>query len=182
MQYNERQYNGSAYDLTNFTYTLVESIVPTDGTVAKSISALRTESQGTADTIGGSDTLQAFLETITILQRAKTPFAYNNGRYNDYMYNARADEDEILLMATKVLLDSISSSDFIAPFSISKTLLEIITDTATVSFIPAFTLLESVFIDEFARVEISNKALNETLRTADWLTIDRRPVNQEWGD
>lgn len=182
MQYNESEYNGDEYNLTNYTTTLVESVTPTDATVIKSIISKRIESQGTADTIGGSDTLQAFLETITIIQRAKTPFAYNTGMYNQFMYNARLDEDEILLMATKALSDAITSSDFMAPFSIIHLLTETITDTAVVFFMVNILLEESVFIDEFARVEISNKALNEIIRVADWLTIDRKPVNQEWGD
>lgn len=182
MQYNESQYNGDEYNLTNYTQTLVETVSPVEATLVKSMTTRRTESQGTADTIGGSDTLQAFLETVSILQRAKTPFAYNTGMYNQYMYNARLDEDEILLMATKVLLDTITPSDFIAPFSIIHLLTETITDTAIVFFMATIFLEESVFIDEFARVEISNKALNEIIRTADWLSIERRPVNQEWGD
>lgn len=182
MQYNESQYNGDSYNLTNYTSTLVETIAPIDATVSKSISSLRVESQATSDTIGGSDTLQAFLETITILQRARTPFAYNTGMYNQYMYNARLDEDEILLMATKALSDTITSSDTVGAFSVIRLLIDTIIDTDTVFFGAETFLQESVFLDEFARVEVSNKALNETIRTADWLTIDRRPVNQEWGD
>lgn len=181
MKYNEKQYNGGSYDLTNYSSTLIESIAPAD-TLSKSVSSLRTESQATADAIGGSDTLQAFLETITILQRAKTPFAYNNGRYNDYMYNARADEDEILLMATKVLLDSVVSSDFIAPFSAQKALLETITDTDSISFSGATMMFDFVFLSEYFRIEITNKALNETLLLADWLTIKQSPQSVEWFD
>lgn len=182
MKYNESRYNSGEYNLTNYTTTLVESITPADATVTKSITAVRIESQGTADALGGSSSLQAFLETITILQRAKTPFAYNNGMYNSYMYNARADEDEILLMATKDLQDAVTSSDTLGAFSIIRLLTDTVTDVDTLIFMAGIFLEESVFIDEFARVEISNKALNETIRVADWLTIDRRPVNQEWGD
>lgn len=182
MQYNESEYNGDSYDLTNYTSTLVETITPTDADITKSISAIRTESQGTADTIGGSDTLQAFLETVTILQRALTPFAYNNGMYNQYMYNARMDEDEILLMATKILLDSIASTDVMQPFNIEKVILETIADLDTITFIADTSYFDFVFLSEFFRIEITNKALNETILTADWLTIKQSPQSMEWFD
>lgn len=182
MQYNESLYNGDSYNLTNYTSTLVETIAPTDSGVAFSIGVVKTESQGTADAIGGSASLQAFLETITILQRAQTPFAYNNGTYNQYMYNARLDEDEILLMATKALMDSMTLTDFLQPFSIQKELLETISDIDTVTFMASSSLLDLVICDALAKVEISNKAVNETVRVADWLSIERRPANNEWGD
>jgi hypothetical protein len=182
MQYNESGYNGDSYNLTNYTSTLVETITPIDATVAKDIFALRIESQGTADTIGGSDTLQAFLETVTILQRALTPFPYNNGMYNQYMYNARMDEDEILLMATKVLVDSISSSDALAPFSIEHAIFETITDVDTITFSLDFSVFDFIFLSEYFRIEITNKALDETLQISDWLTIKQSPQSVEWFD
>lgn len=182
MQYNEDLYNGSSYNLTEFSTTLMESVAPVDATITKDISSLRTESQGTADAIGGSASLQAFLETITIYQRANTPFAYNNGMYNQFMYNARADEDEILLMATKALIDSITSTDTLGDFSVAKELLETMTESDVLSVTPQMILDDFIFLSEFHRIEITNKALNETLRVADWLSIERQPVNNEWGD
>jgi len=183
MQYNESLYNGDSYNLTNYTQTLVETITPTDADVLKSISVLRTDSQGTADALGGSASLQAFLETVTIYQRANTPFAYNNGRYNDYMYNARADEDEILLMATKALSDIVVLTDAMQPFEIAKELLEsLASNDATV--ISDVTTLQSdvIVISTEHRIEITNKALNETLRINDWLTIKQSPQSDQWGD
>lgn len=182
MQYNESQYNGDSYNLTNYAVTLVETITPADDTVTKSITSLRIDSQATADVIGGSATLQAFLETVTILQRAHTPFAYNNGMYNQFMYNARLDEDEILLAATKVLVDAMSSSDFLAPFIIDKVLAETIMDTDVLSFSSARSVIDFVFLSEFFRIEITNKALNDTVNVSDWLTIKQNPQSVEWFD
>lgn len=181
MQYNESEYNGDSYNLTNYALTLTESFSESDN-LTKQISAVRTESQGTADALGGSATLQAFLETITIYQRANTPFAYNNGRYNDFMYNARADEDEILLMATKALSDSISSSDVIGPFDVIHLLSESISESDAMLFSTSQVLDDFIFISENFRIETTNKALNETLRLADWVSIERTPVNNEWYD
>lgn len=182
MQYNESEYNGDEYNLTNYTQTLVETITPTDATVAKSVSMLRTDSQGTADVISDGVSLTAFLETVSILQRAKTPFAYNNGMYNQYMYNARLDEDEILLLTIKALNDSISSTDFLQPFSISKVLLETLTETDVRIMMANKSLLEFLFLSEFFQIEITNKALNDTVRLADWLTIKQNPQTIDWYD
>lgn len=183
MQYNEDLYNGSSYNLTAYSATLVESIAPVDATVTKSIGILRTDSQASADALGGSASLQAFLETVTFYQRAHTPFAYNNGMYNQFMYNVRADEDEILLMATKALQDSVALNDTLGAFEFAKLLVEALTPTdAAILFATSLVLDEFIFLSEFHRIEITNKALNETLRVADWLSIERNPVNQEWYD
>lgn len=182
MQYNESQYNGDEYNLTNYTATLTESITPSDGTVAKSMSIVKTDSQAAADALSDGISLTAFLDTITILQRAHTPFAYNNGMYNQYMYNSRLDEDEVLLMATKVLSASVTASDFMQPFSISKKILESLSETDTILFSTETTLDDFVFLSELMRIEITNKALNDTLRISDWLSIKRNPQNVEWYD
>lgn len=181
MQYNAYRYNASEYDLTAYNVNLFDSVSESD-TLTKSVSIIRTDSQGTADALSDAASMAALLDTVTIYQRARTPFAYNNGRYNDYMYNVRADEDEILLKPTKALGDIVTLTGVISALSAIRLLTETVTDTDLVLFMANRLLEESIFIDESARIEISNKALNEIIRTADWLTIDRRPVNQEWGD
>lgn len=182
MQYNESLYNGDSYNLTNYSATLVETIAPTDADVVKDVSVVRADSQGTADAIGGSASLQAFLETVTILQRAKTPHAYNTGMYNQYMYNARLDEDEILLMATKALVDTLTLTDSLEPFTIDKLLSEIMTETDTLSFSAQSILIEFVFLSELFNIQFTNKALNDIVRLGDWLSIKQNPQSDNWGD
>lgn len=183
MQYNESLYNGDSYNLTQFSQLLVETTTLDDGTVTKSVNSLRVESQGMADALGGSATLQAFLEAVTIYQRASTPFGYNNGRYNDFMYNVRADEDEILLMPTKAVEDVMVLTDLALLFSLNQSLIESVGSTdATLVFSTSPTFDDFIFLSEFIRVEITNKALNENVRLADWISIERNPVNQEWYD
>lgn len=183
MQYNESQYNGDSYNLTNYTQTLVETITPSDAALTFSVGMVRTDSQGTADALSDGVTLAAILDTVTIYQRAHTPFAYNNGRYNDFLYNLRADEDEILLMAGKMLTgDAIILTDELRPFLIEKVLLESFTESDVLSFIVQPIFDEFVFLSEFFRIEITNKALNETLRLADWVTIKQNPQSEEWFD
>lgn len=181
MQYNSTTYNSGEYNITAHDLTLSDSFSETD-VLTKQIFAVKTESQPSVDALSDADSLAAFLDTITILQRATYGNPYNSIEYNAAMYNRTVDNDEVLLQVTKVLQDSITSSDFIAPFSVQKSLLETITETDTIIFFSDLMLNDFVFISEFIRVEITNKALNETLRLADWLSIERNPVNNEWYD
>lgn len=182
MQYNESEYNLDSYNLTNYTSTLTESIAPSDATVAKSISVVKTDSQAAADALSDGVSLAAMLDTVTILQRAHTPFSYNNGRYNDYTYNARFDEDEVLLVATKALLDDIASSDALQPFAIYKVLSDTISDSDSLSFAFDFSLTDFVFFAENFRIEITKKALFATIRMNDWVGFKHRPFTEYWGN
>lgn len=181
MQYNESQYDGDSYNLTNYTSLLLESVSSSDD-ISKQVSITKTDSQGTADVISDGVSLTALLDTVTIIQRAITPFPYNNGMYNQYMYNARMDEDEILLMATKALLDSVTPSDFLAPFSAEKVVLETVSGADAVSFVSSMSLLDFMFLSEFITIQITNKALNDTIEVSDWLTIKQNPQSVEWFD
>lgn len=180
-QYNDQQYNGEEYNLTAYVQTCTETIAASDD-LTKSVSVIRTDSQGTADALSGNDNLAAFLETVSILQRAKTPFYYNGGNYNWYMYNSRLDDDEIIILTIKALSDSIGSSDFIAPFMVEKLLSETVTDVDTLSFSASLSLFDFIFLSEFFRIEITNKALNDTIQVNDWLTVKQSPQSVEWYD
>jgi hypothetical protein len=181
MQYNESQYNANSYNLTSYSLALAETVASSDD-LTKSVGAVLTESQATADALGGNASLQAFLETVTIYQRARTQFAYNNGRYNAFMYNIRADEDEILLMATKALSDSIASTDATVLLLPDKGLLETLAESDVLSFLPNESLQEFLFLSELFRIEVTNKSLSDTVRLADWLSIERNPTSNNWGD
>lgn len=182
--YNEKMYDATSYNLTEYAADLSETVTATDGTITKSIGAVKTDSQGTADALSDGVSLAAMLDTVVIYQHARTPFAYNNGMYNQFMYNARLDEDEILLMAIKENLDDILASDVLQPFVISKNLPETIPTVDATVFFFDFTLIpDIVIIDESGfRVEITNKALDATLRVNDWLSIEQSPQSDNWGD
>lgn len=181
MRYNERLYNGSSYNLTNYSATLSETLTETD-VLSKQASMKRVDSQGTADAISDAESLAAFLETVTIYQHARTPFAYNNGQYNTRMYNLRVDEDEILLMATKALADEMIPSDFIAPFVASKLLAETISETTSTIFTSSPFYQDIMLMSDFVRAEISNKAFQDIIRVNDWLQFKHTPFTEYWGD
>lgn len=184
MQYNESLYNGDSYNLTNYAQTMTESIPVSDATVLMSVGIVKTDSQGTADVLSDGVSLAAMLDTVTIFQRAHVPFAYNTGMYNQFMYNAKFDDDEILLMANKVFTDDIIPTAILQPFVIDKNLPETVSTVDQTVFFFDFTLLpDVVVIDESNfKVEITNKALDATLRLNDWLSIEQNPQSDNWGD
>lgn len=180
MQYNELTYNASQYDLIQFSQTCTEALSESD-VLAKQASTLRIDSQATADAISDGATLSAFLETVNIYQHAYTPLVYNNSRYNWNTYNIRFDEDEILLRAMKVLIESQGSSDVIMAFSVWKSLADSLTSSDAMMLMPQPVLDEFVFLSESFRIEVANKALMDIIRTNDWLQIKKVFV-EYWHD
>jgi len=181
MQYNSTTYNSGEYNITAHDLNLAETIVDSD-VLTKQFLLLRTESQPSVDALSDESSLAAFLETVNILQRATYGAVYNSVEYNAAMYNRTVDNDEVLLQVTKALFDSIDSTDVITEFTVAHLLSETITETDVILFGPTIALDDFVFLSEFIRVEITNKACNETVRLADWLSIERNPANTEWYD
>lgn len=182
MQYNEDLYNGSGYNLTNYSSTLSETVTPSDAALAFSVGIVKTDSQGTADLLSDGVSLAAMMDTVTIYQRARTPFAYNNGMYDMFMYNARLDEDEILLMANKVFGDFFTLTDSLQPFLIIKNLTETFTEVDVLTMAMEIMFTESLFLSDYARAEITNKALSGIVRLSDWLSIERNPPTNDWSN
>lgn len=181
-QYNTDTYNDTQYNLTQFVASLTETITASDD-LTKQIGVVKTDSEALADVISDGVSMAAMLETVNILQRARTPHMYNGGLYNWYMYNTRLDDDEILLMAQKALTDSFTSSDAIISIDMIKECLETLTpaDSLAMSQILA-PFIEFLFSFDAARAEISNKALYDTIRVNDWLTIRHTPFVEYWND
>jgi hypothetical protein len=183
MKYNHKKYNESSYNEILFLAILSESSTLSE-TFTKLVSVTKTDSQTSADMIGGSPSLAAFLGNVNIIQQAIRPFAYNYGLYNWYMYNRALDPDELLLMPIKGLSDSFSGlTDTLAQVwfynrSITDTMS--LTDLANLMAGPVIVDFLTC-VESFFRIEITNKALNDILRLADWLSIDRRPSNHQWG-
>lgn len=181
MQYNSTTYNSGEYNFTLHDVNLSDSVTDSD-TVTKNFNSLRIESQPSVDALSDAASLAALLETVTILQRASYGAVYNSFEYDGAMYNKTIDTDEVLLQVTKALVDTLTLTDTLAPFSSVKTLLDSLAETDVLVFSTQPILVDFVFLSDFVRREITNKACNETLRLADWLSIERNPANIEWGD
>jgi hypothetical protein len=181
-QYNSDVYNDTQYNLTAFAVGLLETITPSDS-LSKSIEIVKTDSEALADVISDGVNMAAMLETVNILQRARTPHPYNSGLYNWYMYNTRLDDDEILLMAQKALTDSFTSSDAITSISMIKEQLETLTPSDSLAMTNILApFIEFLFSFDAVQREISNKALYDTIRINDWLTIRHTPFVEYWND
>lgn len=182
MRYNEARYNAAEYNLTAFMQLCSESIAESD-TATKSVTTIRTESQASADALSDNETMAARLETVSILQRATYGVVYNSAEYDAAMYNRTVDTDELLLRPTKALSDTMGFSDTLGAFSTIKALLDSMSETDLISFTTSPVFIESVFLNEILfRIEISNKALNDTIRVADWLQVERNPQHNDWGN
>lgn len=179
--YNSEPYNETAYNLVQFIAVLSESLSESD-TITKSAVTVRIDSQASADALSDAASLSAFLDTVSILQRATYGAVYNNLEYNAGMYNRTVDDDEVLLQATKALTDSLSFTDQIGPFLAYKVMSETLAGADVTFFTTGYALIDFMFLSEFFRIEITNKALSDTLRLADWLSIKQNPQSNDWGD
>jgi len=79
--------------------------------------------------------------------------AYNTFTYNTHRYNT-----DIFYLA----------------------LSEAITSTSDDTEDTLFELVEFVFLNELTDFSVTNHVLSETIRLADWLQIERNPVDNEW--
>lgn len=81
--------------------------------------------------------------------------AYNTITYNTHRYNT----DIFYLALSEVMSESDTQIDDIGQ-----------------------ALFDFLFLSEFLDVSITNIPLSETIRLADWLSIERNPTNNEWYD
>ena len=156
--YNTTYYNADQYNLTADLLALSEAITPTDATITKSIFTLRQDSMAEMDTIGhniGPDEIMDML-LLTELRTFSVSFP-------------RADS-LALIQTFAALLDLAA-------------LLETIISTDAIMHESQPALFDIIFVeDPNFIIEISNKALSDTVRLADWLSIERTPSVDGWGD
>lgn len=81
-------------------------------------------------------------------------------RYNTFTYNTSRYNTDIFYIT---LTESVASADA----QIDQTIQ---------------ALFDFIFLDEFIDVSITNIPLSETIRMADWLSIERNPATNEWFD
>lgn len=182
MQYNSTTYNGGEYNLTAHDVNLFDSVTETDD-LTKEAGIVKTESQASVDALSDGVSLAAMLDTITILHRASYGNPYNSFSYNESAYNGVFDDDEVLLSIGKVLDDSLSTTDVLAPFVLEKNLAETIASVDVITSVATTkSLLEFLFVSELFSIQVTNKAVGDTIRLADWLSIERSPASDNWGD
>lgn len=156
--YNETYYNADQYNLTADLLALSETLTPTDATITKSITSLRQDSMAEIDTISQNIGPDEIMDMIALTELRTYSMSF-----------PRADSLALVelfaaLLDKAALLESISSTDVLVRQAL-----------------PA--LFDIVFVeDPNFIIEISNKALSDTVRLADWLSIERTPSVDGWGD
>lgn len=97
--------------------------------------------------------------------------------YNSRKYNAQRYDINGIYYAS-------SFSESVTPteaqtFSDLINLFDSVSETDSIVLGTSLGLLDIVFMDELIRIQFTNKALNDTVRLADWLSI-KRTNDGEW--
>lgn len=98
-------------------------------------------------------------------------------RYNDRRYNAQRYNINGVYYATSIS-DTVAPTEF-ETASVIKTLFDSMSESDTIAFGADLSLLDSIFSDDAIRIDFTNKALNDTIKLTDWLSI-KRTNNGEW--
>jgi hypothetical protein len=155
MQYNSGRYNEHQYNTDFYSLLLSDSLAPSDS-LTKYVFIVKLDSSSLSDSRTMSDTVHNLLETIT-----------------------SSDVRKMLPQLTKS--ETVILSDVLLPFSVYKALSETVTLSSVITFDVSQILMDFIFFSEYIKVEITNKALNDTIRINDWLSIQKSPVSH-WHD
>ena len=173
--FGEEQFAFNQYEVV-----ATESMTLSD-TLTKSVSMTLQDSQNTVDAISDGVSLSAFMDNLR-LGPTGIGTLFGTYMFGEAMWQKTEIDGNLLLMPIKVLTDTMTLSDTLQPFSISKELLETLTLSSANTFEIDQVLSDFLFFDEDIKVEITNKALNDSIRLNDWLTVKLKPASEPWGD
>lgn len=101
---------------------------------------------------------------------------YNARNYNDQRYNIDG-----VFYAT-ALTETVTETDGTQIADLLKFLADSFSETDTLVMSTDVTLSDFMFLDEMIQIQFANKALGDTIRLADWLSIERAPAQNGWFD
>lgn len=102
---------------------------------------------------------------------------YNTAKYNDQRYNIDG-----IVYATS-LSETVTNTDGTQLAESVKVLMDALSSTdATIIMSINVGFGDFMFMDEMIQIQFTNKALTDTLRLADWFSIERSPARNEWYD
>lgn len=101
---------------------------------------------------------------------------YNQRKYNAQRYNINGVFYVSSLSETMTEVDGTQAASFLKSLSDSLASADVLTQYADVG------LLDFTFLDDMIQIQFTNKALFDTIRLADWLTVERIHTNIGWGD
>lgn len=102
---------------------------------------------------------------------------YNQLGYNEQRYDINGVFYATSLSETVTEVDGTQLADLLKALNDSLAPID-----ATVLFAMSQNLFDFLFLDEMIQIQFANKALSDTVRLADWLSIERNPSNNEWFD
>lgn len=102
---------------------------------------------------------------------------YNVHNYNEQRFNINGVFHVSSLSELVIGSDATQVADTI---KLLGDLLTVADNTAT--FAAQSFLVDTLFVEAVLQLQVSNKALNDAVRLADWLSIERNPASDNWGD
>lgn len=174
-------YNRAEYDVQEFNANSLSLSLSDSSTLSSNLG-------GWSDYLTKTETLSLLsaLQNIVSRQFSDSFFVndpestqidrYGSIQYNTNVYNSRMFGPRRRVARTTTEILSLIDSNLIS--STIKVLTESIASGSDISIQEISVLLDSVFMSEYFKREITNKALGDTLRLATWLEIDRRPAEE----
>lgn len=101
---------------------------------------------------------------------------YNQRNYNAQRYNING------VFYVSSFSETIAEMDGTQIADLLKSLSDSLASTDALVSLSDIGLLDFTFMDDMIQIQFTNKALFDTIRLADWLSIERIHTNIGWGD
>lgn len=101
---------------------------------------------------------------------------YNTRQYNAQRYNING------VFHTTSLSETVTETDGTQLAEMFKSLSDSMSESDTIIFLTDLSLVDFVFADDAIQIQFTNKALADSVRLADWLSIERNPAQNGWFD
>lgn len=178
-QYNGIQYNEAQYGFAELALNLFDTVTPSDATITKVISLSLTDTQVIVDVLAKAITMAALTESVGSSDDDNLGSLYNIPQYNTIQYGIGGSGYGFMKKMIVTKSEAITSTDTLVTEA-QKLFTEAISSGDTLIKNPMPRLTESVFMAEIFQREISNEALNDEIKIADWIIIERKPIVRPW--
>lgn len=172
-----------------------ESLSVTDSTTLQQLTKLLAETISSGSSMSFSN-LRNLLESVSLTEtflkllppktltdslKVYDPESTQIDRYGSIQYNTSVYNSRMFGPRRKVLrvtTETLPVSDLTKVVSLFRALTESITLGSSVALTSIAPLLDAVFMSEFFKRELTNKALGDILELATWLEIERKPAQE----
>ncbi len=176
--YNRVEYDVQEYNANSLSLNLSDSSTLSSNLGGFSENLTKTEVLSLLSVLNNLVNKYPFVDALSVTDPSSFQLdRYGSVQYNTVMYNNRMfGPRRKVIRATS---EAMSVSDITIVLDLIKVLNESVTSGVSISFIDVISpLLDSVFMSEYFKKGLTNKALGDTLRLATWFEITRRPAQQ----